>query len=214
MSCGRVLECIYFAEQLSYDMVKEMNDAVRYLVPGSVDLFVYAYSSATRTVEIKIADGIANFSFKIPTDDELSNYVNNVWNTATDSVDTYDNSDIKSINYLLSNYVPTSSLTVFNSSYLNLVPFNAIYISSPDLTDNHYFAPSSFSGSIIKKVIVDAQLGGIIHDNSTPLQADYIDVSNKNIKRMSFKITDGRSKVMNLYNIPVSFSLIFEHPSY
>ena len=54
---------IYFAEQLSFDMVKEMNDAVRSLVPGNVDLFVYAYSKATRTVEIKIADGIANFSF-------------------------------------------------------------------------------------------------------------------------------------------------------
>ena len=205
---------IYFAEQLSFDMVKEMNDAVRSLVPGNADLFVYAYSSATRTVEIKIADGIANFSFKIPTDDELSNYVNGFWNLATDSVDSYDNSDPKSINYLLSNYVPTSTLTVFNSSYLDLVPFNAVYISCPDLTDNHYSAPNAFSGSIIKKVIVDSQLGGIIHDNSTPLHADYIDLSNRTIKRMHFKITDGKSKVMNLYNIPVSFSLIFEHPSF
>ena len=204
---------IYFAEQLSFDIVQGMNDDVKYLNAGN-DIFVYAYSSATRTVEIKVADGL-NFKVKIPTDDELANYVNNTWTTASELYMTYDNTNPLSINYLLSNYVPTNGgLTTWTSSYLNLVPFNAIYISSPDLTDNHYFAPSSFSGSIIKKVIVDAQLGGIIHDNSTPLHADYIDVSNKNIKRMSFKITDGRSKIMNLYNIPVSFSLIFEHPSY
>ena len=151
--------------------------------------------------------------FKIPTDDELSNYVSFL-NLATDSVDSYDNSDPKSIKYLLSNYVPTSTLTVFNSSYLNLGPFNAVYISCPDLTDNHYSAPNAFSGSIIKKVIVYSQLGGIIHDNSTPLHTDDIDLSNRTIKRMHFKITDGKAKVMNLYNIPVSFSLIFEHPSF
>ena len=197
---------------MSFDMVSGMNDAARDFNSNN-DIFVYAYSSATRTVEIKVADGL-NFKVKIPTDTELSNYVNDTWTTASDSFDAYDNTNPLSINYLLSNYVPTSSLTTWTSSYLNLVPFNAIYISSPDLTDNHYFAPSSFSGSVIKKVIVDAQLGGIIHDNSIPHNSDYIDVSNRTLKRMSFKITDGRSKVMNLYNIPVSFSLIFQHESY
>ncbi len=205
---------IYFAEQLSFDMVKEMNDAVRSLVPGNVDLFVYAYSSATRTVEIKIADGISNFSFKIPTDDELSNYVNNIWNTATDSVDSYDNSNPLSINYLLSNYVSTSPLTVWTSSYLNLVPFRALYINCPQLCDHHVYSPNSYSSSIIKKVICDAQLGGIITDISSAFHPDFVDVGGKNIKRLEFRITDGKSKTMNLYNIPCQFSLVFEHPSY
>ena len=66
---------IYFAEQLSFDMVQGMNDKVRDLNAGN-DIFVYAYSSATRTVEIKVADGL-NFKLKIPTDSELANYVSN-----------------------------------------------------------------------------------------------------------------------------------------
>ena len=206
---------IYFAESLSFDMVKEMNDAVRSLVPGNADLFVYAYSSATRTVEIKIADGIANFSFKIPTDDELKNYVNGFWNLATDSVDTYDNSDPKSINYLLSNYVPTTSLTTWTSSYLNLVPFRALYLNSPELTDHHYSSPSNYSSSIIRKILIDQQLGGIVNDaHGGVFSEDFIDVSNKNLKRLSFRLTNEQSKTINLYNIPLEFSLLFSHPSY
>lgn len=200
---------IYFAEQLAFDINKKMNDAVRDLNAGN-DIFVYAYSSTTRTVELKVADGL-NFKLKIPTDDELATYVGGAWNRGETE---YDSTNPLSINYLLSNYVPTSGLTTWTSSYLNLVPFNCIFISSPDLSDGHYSAPNAFSGSIIKKVVVDSQLGGIIHDNSVPLHSDYIDVSNRTIKRMHFRITDHRNTVMNLYNIPVSFSLIFEHPNY
>ena len=206
---------IYFAESLSFDMVKAMNDAVRYLVPGNVDLFVYAYSSATRTVEIKIADGISNFSFKIPTDDELKNYVNGFWNLATDSVDSYDNSDPVSINYLLSNYVPTSPLTVFNSSYLNLVPFRAVLLHCPELADHHYASPSSYSSNIVRKILIDQQLGGVVNDaHGGAFSEDYIDVGGRNLKRLSFRITDTNNQPINLYNINVQFSLIFSHASY
>ena len=173
-------------------------------------IFNYAYSSATRTVEFSIKDGL-NYKLKVPTDVELSNYVNGTWDTTQAN---YDNRNPTSINYLLSSYVPTSPLTTWTSSYLNLVPFRAVYINSPDLTDHHYDSPASYSSSIIRKVLVDSQLGGIINDNSTPLHSDYIDVSNKNLKRIQFRITDDKSNTLNLYDIPVQFSLVFEHPSY
>ena len=55
-----------------------------------------------------------NYKVKIPTDTELSNYVNNTWNTTQAS---YDNSNPVSINYLLSNFVPTNGgLTTWTSS--------------------------------------------------------------------------------------------------
>ena len=114
----------------------------------------------------------------------------------------------------MSNYVPSSPLSVWTSSYLNLVPFRAVCINSPDLTDHHYNCPASYSSSIIKKVLVDSQLGGIINDNSTPLHSDYIDVSNKKLKRIQFRITDDKGNTLNLYGIPVQLSLVFEHPSY
>ena len=205
---------VYFAEQLSFDMVKGMNDDVKYLNAGS-DIFVYAYSSATRTVEIKVADGL-NFKVKIPTDTELSNYVNSTWTTASENYMNYDNTNPLSINYLLSNYVATNGgLTIWTSSYMNLVPFRAVLLHCPELADHHYASPSSYSSNIIRKILIDQQLGGIVNDaHGGAFSEDYIDVGGKNLKRLSFRITDTNNKPINLYDINVQFSLIFSHASY
>ena len=199
---------IYFAEQLAFDMNEGMNNNTTDLSAGGI--FSYAYSASTRTVEFKVKDGL-NYKLKIPTDTELSNYVNNQWNTTQSN---YDSSNPLSINYLLSNYISTSPLTTWTSSYLNLVPFRAVYINSPELADHHISAPSNYSSSIIRKVLVSEQLGGIINDTSAPLSEDYISVGGKNLKRLSFRITDDKSNTLNLYDIPCQFSLIFSHPSY
>ena len=114
----------------------------------------------------------------------------------------------------MSNYIPSSPLTVWNSSYLNLAPFRYLFISSPELSDYKYSAPNTYSSSIIKKVLVSSQLGGIINDQGATLNEDYIDVGNRNIKKISFKITDETGKVMNLYDINCQFALLLSHPSY
>ena len=202
---------IYFAEQLSFDIVSKLNDAVRDLNANN-DIFVYAYSSATRTVEIKVADGL-NFKLKIPTDEELSSYVGSGWNR--NDAD-YNNTIPLSINYLLSNFVPTNGgLTTWTSSYLNLIPFRALYLNSPDLTDHRYSSPVSYSSSIIRKILIDQQLGGVVNDaHAGAMSEDYIDVSGKNLKRLSFRLTNEQNKTINLYNIPLEFSILFSHPSY
>ena len=198
---------IYFSEQLTFDIHAGLNSNTEDLNTGGI--FNYAYSSPTRTVEFSIKDGL-NYKIKIPTDDELSNYVGNTWNTTQAN---YDSNNPLSINYLLSNYVPSNPLTVWTSSYLNLVPFRYVFISSPSLSDYKYSAPTSYSSSIIKKVLVNSQLGGIINDPGSSLSEDYIDVSNRTLKRLDFKITDERGVVMNLYNIPCQFALLLSHPS-
>ena len=202
---------IYFAEQLSFDIVSKLNDAVRDLNANN-DIFVYAYSSATRTVEIKVADGL-NFKLKIPTDEELSSYVGSGWNR--NDAD-YNNTIPLSINYLLSNFVPTNGgLTTWTSSYLNLIPFRALYLNSPDLTDHRYSSPVSYSSSIVRKILIDQQLGGVVNDaHAGAMSEDYIDVSGKNLKRLSFRLTNEQNKTINLYNIPLEFSILFSHPSY
>ena len=199
---------IYFAEQLAFDMNEGMNNNTTDLSAGGI--FSYSYSASTRTVEFKVKEGL-NWKLKIPTDAELKNYVNNTWNTTQSN---YDSSNPLSINYLLSNHISTSPLTTWTSSYLNLVPFRAVYINSPELADHHISAPSNYSSSIIRKVLVSEQLGGIINDTSAPLSEDYISVGGKNLKRLSFRITDDKSNTLNLYDIPCQFSLIFSHPSY
>ena len=199
---------IYFAEQIAFDMHAGLNTNTNDL--NADGIFNYAYDSATRTVQFSIKDGL-NYKVKIPTNDELANYVNNQWDTNTAN---YDSSNPLSINYLLSNYVPSNPLTVWTSSYLNLVPFRYIFISSPELSDYRYSAPNTYSSSIIKKVLVNSQLGGIINDAGSSLSEDFIDISNKNLKRLSFKITDEKGVVMNLYGIPVQFALLISHSSY
>ena len=165
---------IYFSEQLCFDIHAGLNTNTEDLNSGGI--FNYAYASATRTVEFSIKDGL-NYKVKIPTDEELSNYVNNTWDTNSAN---YDSKNPLSINYLLSNYVPSSPLTVWNSSYLNLVPFRYIFISSPTLSDYRYSAPNTYSSSIIKKVLVSQQLGGVINDAGSSLSEDYVDIGNKN----------------------------------
>ena len=199
---------IYFSEQLCFDMVEGMNNNKTDLSAGGI--FVYSYSSATRTVEMKVKDGLP-YTIKIPTDTELENYVNGIWDNVSAS---YDNRKPVSINYLLSNFVPTNPTATWTSSYLNLVPFRYVFITSNALSDYHYSAPNSYSSSIIKKVLCTEQLGGIINDNQAPHHEDFINVGGRNLKRLDFKITDETGTVMNLYDIPVQFTLLLATPSY
>ena len=199
---------IYFSEQLCFDMVDGMNNNTTDLSADGI--FVYAYSSATRTVEIKVKDGLP-YTIKIPTDTELENYVDGIWDSVSAP---YDNRKPVSINYLLSNFVPTSPIATWTSSYLNVVPFRYVFITSNALSDYRYSAPNSYSSSIIRKVLVTEQLGGIINDNHSIHQEDYIDIGGRNLKRLDFKITNAEGTVMNLYDIDVQFALLIAHPSY
>ena len=200
---------IYFASQFCFDVNEGLNSNTSDLSAGGI--FVYAYDEATRTVEYKIKEGL-NYKVKIPTGEELGNYVNGQWDTGSVP---YDNRNPVSINYLLSNYVATSPLSVWTSSYLNLVPFRAVYINSPELTDNHYSAPNSYSSSIVRKILINQQLGGIVNDDhGGAFGEDFINVGGKNLRRLSFRITNEESKTMNFYNIPIEFTLLFSSPNY
>ena len=199
---------IYFASQLCFDINEGLNSNTTDLSAGGI--FVYSYDEATRTVEIKVKEGL-NYKVKIPVDTELANYVNNTWNTTQAN---YDSSNPVSRNYLLSNFVPTSPLTTWTSSYLNLVPFRYLFITSNALTDYRYSAPNSYSSAIIRKVLCSSQLGGVINDNSAPHQEDYVDIGGKKLRKLDFKITDANGVVMNLYDIPDQIALLISHSNY
>ena len=200
---------IYLSSQLCFDLHEGLNSNTTDLSAGGI--FVYAYDEATRTVEFSIKEGL-NYKVKIPTDTELANYVNGTWDSGSAP---YNNRDPVSINYLLSNFVPTNGgLTTWTSSYLNLVPFRSVMLHYPELADHHYSSPASYSSNIVRKILIDQQLGGVVNDNNTAFHEDYIDVSNRNLKRLSFRITDTNNKAINLYDINVQFSLVFSHPNY
>ena len=198
----------YFASQLCYDINEGLNSNTGDLYAGG--FLSYAYEEATRTVEYKIKEGL-NYKVKIPTDTELANYVNGVWHSVSAP---YDNRDPVSIIFLLSNYVPSNPLTTWVSSYLNLVPFRSVMLHCAELADHHYSSPALYSSNIVKKIMIDSQLGGVVNDANTAFHEDFLDVSNRNLKNMSFRITDTNNKTINLYDINVQFSLVFSHPNY
>ena len=51
-------------------------------------------------------------------------------------------------------------------------------------------------------------VGGVTVSTNAPLVNDWIDVSNRSLKRMRFRITDARGKTTNLHNAPGSFTLL------
>ena len=86
-----------------------------------------------------------------------------------------------------------------------------MYINSPQLSDYKYSAPNNFSSSVIKKEVqINQKLGGVISDYTSPIHADFIDVGGKNIKRLHFKITTSRNKVIDFHGVPIQFSLLFQ----
>ena len=186
---------VYFAAQLSGSIVTLLNTATNDI---QSDLFTYNYDSDQRKLNITISNSA--YSFKIPTDKELKAVP---WDGQTLT-------DPMSINKLVGNYeekAPTSA--TWSSGLFNLNPFNSIYILSPELSDFHYSAPDGYSNSIIKKVNLMFNVGGVTVNSSAPLLNYYIDISNRSLKRLRFRITDARGKVINFHQQPISFSLLF-----
>ena len=186
---------VYFAAQLSGSIVTLLNTATNDI---QADLFTYNYDSDQRKLNITISNSA--YSFKIPTDKELKAVP---WDGQTLT-------DPMSINKIIGNYeekTPTSA--TWSSGLFNLNPFNSIYILSPELSDFHYSAPDGYSSSIIKKVNLMFNVGGVTVNSSAPLLNDYIDISNRSLKRLRFRITDARGKVINFHQQPISFSLLF-----
>ena len=141
------------------------------------------------------------YNFKLPTDKELQE--SSIWNGNILE-------DPMSVNNLIGNYeAKVATNNTWTSGLMNLNPFNSLYIVCTELSDFHYSAPDGYSNSIIKKTNMMFNVGGITVSTSPPLVNDWIDVSNRSLKRLRFRITDSHGKTVNLHNAPVSFTLLF-----
>ena len=78
---------------------------------------------------------------------------------------------------------------------------------APNYLIINFHSPSAFSNAIIKK----SPFAGIISDSYGITDYDYINVSKRNVKRLTFRILDGAGNVIDLNNINVTFSLLFHN---
>ena len=189
---------VFFASQLVGRISNLLSqEAVSQSLPSN--LFTSSYDSDQRRMILNITDNA--YSFKVPTDKELQE--STIWsgNILEDPM---------SVNNLIGNYestVPTN--TTWTSGSMNLNPFNSLYIVCTELSDFHYSAPDGYRNSIIKKTNMMFNVRGITINQSAPLINDWIDVSNRSLKRLRFRITDSRGKTVDLHDQPVSFTLLF-----
>ena len=189
---------VFFASQLVGRISNLLSqEAVNQGLPA--DLFTSSYDSDQRRMILNITDN--GYNFKLPTDKELQE--SSIWNGNILE-------DPMSVNNLIGNYeAKVATNNTCTSGLLNLNPFNALYIVCTELSDFHYSAPDGYSNSIIKKVNMMFNVGGITVNTSPPLVNDWIDVSNRSLKRLRFRITDAQGKTINLHGQNVSFTLLF-----
>ena len=64
------------------------------------------------------------------------------------------------------------------------------------------------NSSIVKKINVSVPYLGIINDNELS-SFDYIDVSNKTLRRLNFRITNNLNQAVNFNGVGISFALTF-----
>ena len=189
---------VFFASQLVGRISNLLSqEAVNQGLPA--DLFTSSYDSDQRRMILNITDN--GYNFKLPTDKELQE--SSIWNGNILE-------DPMSVNNLIGNYeAKVATNNTWTSGLMNLNPFNSLYIVCTELSDFHYSAPDGYSNSIIKKTNMMFNVGGITVSTSPPLVNDWIDVSNRSLKRLRFRITDSHGKTVNLHNAPVSFTLLF-----
>ena len=189
---------VFFASQLVGRISNLLSqEAVNQGLPA--DLFTSSYDSDQRRMILNITDN--GYNFKLPTDKELQE--SSIWNGNILE-------DPMSLNNLIGNYeAKVATNNTWTSGLMNLNPFNSLYIVCTELSDFHYSAPDGYSNSIIKKTNMMFNVGGITVSTSPPLVNDWIDVSNRSLKRLRFRITDSRGKTIDLHNQPVSSTLLF-----
>ena len=87
------------------------------------------------------------------------------------------------------------------------MPFKSLYLHCNEISNYNHLTVAGNS-SILKKVNVSVPYLGIINDNELS-SFDYIDVSNKMLRRLNFRITNNLNQAVNLNGVDISFALTF-----
>ena len=162
----------------------------------------------TLTNKITISSNYSEVVFIPLTDTDVPTFVGSFSNSV-------DLNNLNSINNVLGFTTPVgdafTASSPWTTGFINLINYPDVYISYPELSNNNFHSPSAFSNAIIKKVPVNAPFAGIISDGYGITDLDFLNVSKKNIKRLTFRITDGAGNVIDLNGINVTFSLLFHN---
>ena len=160
------------------------------------------YNSSTN--KFTISSIYATVIFVVLTDGEVAP----VANVFSDPVDV---NNLNSINRVMGNTTPAgdsyTNVAPYTSNFIDLVPFKNLYLHCNEISNFNQLTVAG-SSSIVKKIPVNVPYLSIINDNELS-SVDYIDVSNKMLRRLNFRLTNHFNQVVNLNDVDVSFTLTF-----
>ena len=164
--------------------------------------YTVRYNATTN--KIRIAVNYASVIFVVLTDGEVAPFVGSF-------LDEVDVNSLNSINRVIGNTTPApdayTNVVPYITNFIDLVPFNSLYLHCNEISNYNQLTVAGNS-SIVKKINVSVPYLGIINDNELS-SFDYIDVSNKMLRRLNFRLTNNLNQVVNLNNVDVSFTLTF-----
>ena len=126
-------------------------------------------------------------------------------------MDEVDVNNLNSINRVIGNTTPApdayTNVVPYITNLIDLVPFKSLYLHCNEISNYNQLTVAGNS-SIVKKINVSVPYLGIINDNELS-SLDYIDVSNKMLRRLNFRITNNHNQAVDLNGVDISFALTF-----
>lgn len=193
-----LLSFSYVGDILASTLQTKMNEATNGFQANN-DYFTVSYDFNTNKIRIQL--NYVDFSFKILTDYEME------YNTIAWTGTSYDKNNLKSINQVLGNYTPSLNSSDWYSGYLTLLALRNLYLTCSELSDAKQLG-STGAYNIIKKIPINAPFGSVIYDNEI-ISHDYINVSNRVLRTLHFKLVNSYGNVVDLNNVNCSFSMTF-----
>ena len=150
-----------------------------------------------------------------------SNYPEVIYTVLTDAdvlvdngerfVETVDPNNLKSINKVLGVYTTSgdasTNVVPYKTGFIDLTPVKSLYLHCNEISNYNQLTVAGNS-SIVKKINVSVPYLGVVNDNELS-SFDYIDVSNKMLRRLNIRLTDHLNQNINLNGVDISFALTF-----
>ena len=196
----------YTAPELATEIATQLNAVFDVVGASRTNTYSGTYNSLTN--KITISSNYTEVIFVPLTDADVPDLVGSFSNSV-------DLNNLNSINEVLS-FTQTvgDSFTSTNpwiTGFIILLPYHDLYISCPELSNNNFHSPSTFTNAIVKKVPVNAPFAGIVADSYGITDYDYINVSRRSIRRLTFRITDESGNFIDLNGANASFSILFHN---
>ena len=190
----------YTASELTTELETQLNNY--FDTVDRPNTYTVRYNATTN--KIRIAVNYASVIFVVLTDAEVAPFVGSF-------LDDVDVNNLSSINRVMGNTTPApdayTNLVPYITNFIDLVPFKSLYLHCNEISNYNQLTVAGNS-SIVKKINVTVPYLGIINDNELS-SVDYIDVSQKMLRRLNFRLSNNLNQTVNLNNVDISFTLTF-----